>query len=229
MKSVIKDILGLFYPQICLTCAKVLTKYEEILCFSCRTDLPVTNFSKLNENEIEKIFYGRIPVEAATSLLHYSKKGSVQKLIHQLKYKKQQHIGILLGEMLGDEMQLYNRFNTVDCIIPVPLHPKKLKSRGYNQVTLFGQTLSQKLNVPYYSDILKGKVSQKTQTHKSRFDRLKHLEDNFELVNKELLENMHILLIDDVVTTGATLEACCIQLSQSKNIKISIATMAITD
>ena len=111
----------------------------------------------------------------------------------------------------------------------MPLHPKKLKSRGYNQVTLFGQTLSQKLNVPYYSDILKGKVSQKTQTHKSRFDRLKHLEDNFELVNKELLENMHILLIDDVVTTGATLEACCIQLSQSKNIKISIATMAITD
>jgi len=210
-------------------CAKILIKYEEILCFSCRTELPVTNFSEFKENEVERIFYGRIPVEAGTSLLHYSKKGVVQKLIHQLKYKNQQQIGTFLGELLGDEMILYNRFETVDCIIPVPLHPKKLKSRGYNQVTLFGQTLSRKLNIPYYADILKGKVSLKTQTHKSRIDRLKHLEDNFELTNKELLENRHVLLIDDVVTTGATLEACCIQLNRTKNIKISIATMSITD
>lgn len=229
MKSVTNDLLGLFYPKICLTCAKVLIKYEEILCFSCRTELPLTNFSEFKENEVERTFYGRIQVEAGTSLLHYSKKGIVQKLIHQLKYKKQQQIGAFLAELLGDEMMQYSRFNTVDCIIPVPLHPKKLKSRGYNQVTLFGQILSQKLNIPYFDDILKGKVSLKTQTHKSRFDRLKHLEDNFELTNKELLKNRHILLIDDVVTTGATLEACCIQLNQVKNIKISIATMAITD
>ncbi len=229
MKSEINDLLGLFYPKNCSTCAKVLTKYEEILCFSCKLDLPYTKFSKLKDNEMEKIFYGRVEVESATSLLHFSKKGNVQKLIHDLKYKNQQKIGILLGELLGEEILLSKRFDTVDCIIPVPLHPSKLKIRGYNQVTKFGQTLSQKLTVPYYEDLLTGKVMVKTQTHKNRFDRLNDLENNFELSNKEFLENKHVLLIDDVVTTGATLEACCMQLSQSNNIKISIATMAITD
>jgi len=111
----------------------------------------------------------------------------------------------------------------------VPLHPSKLKIRGYNQVTMFGQSLSDKLTIPYYEDILIGRAKAKTQTHKNRFDRLKNLENNFKLTNKGLLENKHVLLIDDVVTTGATLEACCLQLRQIKNIKISIATMAITD
>ena len=229
MKSEINDLLGLFYPKNCSTCAKVLMKYEEILCFSCKLDLPYTKFAKLEDTETEKIFYGRVQVESATSLLHYSKKGNVQKLIHHLKYKNQQKIGILLGELLGEEILLSNRFDTVDCIIPVPLHPSKLKIRGYNQVTKFGQTLSQKLTVPYYEDLLIGKAMVKTQTHKNRFDRLNDLEKNFELSNKGFLENKHVLLIDDVVTTGATLEACIMQLAQSKNIKISIATMAITD
>jgi len=229
MKSMIKDLLGLFYPKICLTCAKVLSKYEEILCFSCKSGLPLTNFSNFSNNETEKIFSGRVQVDSATSLLHYSKKGNVQKLIHQLKYKNQQNIGLLLGELLGDEILLSNRFATVDCIIPVPLHPSKLKIRGYNQVTKFGRSLSHKLNVPFYEDILKVRAFVKTQTHKNRFDRQKSLEKNFELANEQILKNKHVLLIDDVVTTGATLEACCIQLSRSKNIKISIATMAITD
>lgn len=229
MKSELNNLLGLFYPKNCLTCAKVLTKYEEILCFSCKIDLPLTKFSKLKDNETEKIFYGRVPVVSATSLLHFSKKGNVQKLIHHLKYKNQQNIGILLGELLGEEILLSKRFDAVDCIIPVPLHPSKLKIRGYNQVTKFGQSLSQKLTVPYYEDVLIGKALVKTQTHKNRFDRLNDLEKNFELSNLEFLENKHVLLVDDIVTTGATIEACCIQLGLTKNIKISIATMAITD
>lgn len=229
MKSVISDLLGLFYPKICSTCAKILSKYEEILCFSCISDLPLTKFSNFSNNEAEKIFSGRVQVDAATSLLHYSKKGNVQKLIHQLKYKNQQNIGLLLGDLLGDEILLSNRFDAVDCIIPVPLHPSKLKIRGYNQVTKFGRSLSHKLDVPFYEDILKVRALVKTQTHKNRFDRQKDLEKNFELSNNQILENKHVLLIDDVVTTGATLEACCIQLSRSKNVKISIATMAITD
>jgi competence protein ComFC len=229
MKSKINNLLGLFYPKNCLTCAKVLTKYEEILCFSCKIDLPLTKFSNIKDNETEKIFYGRVPIESATSLLHFSKKGNVQKLIHHLKYKNQQKIGILLGELMGEEILLSNRFDTVDCVIPVPLHPSKLKIRGYNQVTKFGQTLAQKLAVPYHEDLLIVKEFVKTQTRKNRFDRLNNLEKHFELANKGFPENKHILLIDDIVTTGATLEACCIQLGQTKNIKISIATMAITD
>ena len=229
MKSELENLLGIFYPKTCSTCAKVLTKYEEILCFSCKLNLPLTKFSEFDNNETEKIFFGRVRIEAATSLLHYNKKGNVQRLIHQLKYKKQQQIGVLFGELLGDELLLSDRFETIDCIIPVPLHPAKLKIRGYNQVNMFGQTLSRKLEIPFYVDILKGKALNKTQTDKNRFDRLNNLEENFELTNKKFLENKHILLIDDVVTTGATLEACCIQLSRTKNIKISIATMAITD
>ena len=229
MNAPLENILGLFYPKICPTCAKVLTKYEEILCFSCKVDLPLTNFSEFKNNETEKIFFGRVKVEAATSLLHYNKKGNVQKLIHQLKYKKQQQIGVLLGELLGEEILISKRFDTIDCIIPVPLHPTKLKSRGYNQVTMFGQSLSHILNIPYYDNILKGRNLQGSQTIKNRSDRLNNFEENFELVNKKFLVRKHVLLIDDVITTGATLEACCIQLNQAKNINISIATMAITD
>ena len=229
MQSVLNNLIGLFYPKICPTCAKVLTNYEEILCFACRIDLPLTKFSKFDNNKTEKIFFGRVEVEAATSLLHYNKKGNVQKLIHNLKYKKQQKIGILLGKLLGDEILSSNRFDNLDCIIPVPLHPKKLKIRGYNQVTKFGETLSDKLTIPFHENILRGRAMSKTQTHKNRFDRLKNLENNFELTNTEFLKNKHVLLIDDVVTTGATLEACCIQLRKIKNLKISIATMAITD
>jgi len=229
MSTLIQNLIGLFYPKNCIICAKVLTKYEEILCFSCRSDLPLTKFSKFANNETEKIFFGRVALEAGTSLLHYSKNSNVQKLIHQLKYKNRQKIGLLLGELLADEILSNHRFDTVDCIIPVPLHPSKLKVRGYNQVTKFGQSLSKKLALPYYEDILIGRAKAKTQTHKNRFDRLKNLEKNFELSNEEILKNKHVLLIDDVVTTGATIEACCIQLNQVKNIKISIATMAITD
>lgn len=229
MQLVIENLIDLFYPKNCLTCAKVLLKYEEILCFSCKSALPLTNFSNFDYNETEKIFFGRVAIEAATSLLHYNKKSNVQKLIHALKYRNQQKIGTLLGEMLGDELLTSNRFDSIDCLVPVPLRPSKLKIRGYNQVTKFGQALSDKLNIPYYEDILKGKAIDKTQTNKSRVDRLKNMEMNFELSDKTFLENKHVLLIDDVITTGATLEACCMQLKKTKNIDISIATMAITD
>jgi len=229
MQLAIENLIDLFYPKNCLTCAKVLLKYEEILCFSCKSDLPLTNFSKFDYNGTEKVFFGRVQIEAAASLLYYNKKSNVQKLIHALKYRNQQKIGTLLGEMLGDELLSSNRFDSIDCLIPVPIPPSKLKIRGYNQVTMFGQALSDKMNIPYYEDILRGKAIDKTQTNKSRVDRLKNIEMNFELSDKTLLGNKHVLLIDDIITTGATLEACCIQLKKIKNIKISIATMAITD
>ena len=229
MNSSLKNLFGLFYPKKCLACAKVLIKYEEILCFSCKIDLPLTNFTSIGENETEKIFYGRIPLESATSLLHFSKRGKVQKLIHNLKYKNQQELGNFFGELLGDELLLSGRFNSIDCIIPVPLHKKKIKKRGYNQVTTFGNRLSQKLSIPYYENILVKNVMIKTQTFKTRSDRSKNIKNLFELNDIELLQGKHILLIDDVVTTGATLEACWLVLNQTKKIKISIATMAITD
>ena len=224
----LNDIFNLFYPERCSICENQLVKGEKTICVSCISELPVTNFCNLKNNNVETSFYGRILVEEATSLFYFHKEGKVQKLIHQLKYKGDQQIGTVLGDWLGENMLESNRFKDIDCIIAVPLHPKKLKKRGFNQLTKFGQILSDKLQVPMIEDVLvKVSVSQ-TQTKKNRFDRSINVDEKFELSDNRILANKHILLIDDIITTGATLEACSIALLHSKNIKISIATMAYT-
>jgi len=224
----LNDIFNLFYPERCSICENQLVKGEKTICVSCISELPVTNFCNLKNNSVETSFYGRILVEEATSLFYFHKEGKVQKLIHQLKYKGDQQIGTVLGDWLGENMLESDRFKDIDCIIAVPLHPKKLKKRGYNQLTKFGQILSDKLQIPMIEAVLvKVSVSQ-TQTKKSRFDRSINVDEKFELSDNRILANKHILLIDDIITTGATLEACSIALLHSENIKISIATMAYT-
>jgi ComF family protein len=191
-------------------------------------DLPITNFTANKANEVEISFYGRVPVLSATSLLFYNRRGNVQKLIHQLKYKNQQQIGSFLGNWLGEEMFLSGRFKAIDFIVPVPLHPRKIKKRGYNQVTTFGASLSEKLMVPYVENKLISVSKSNTQTLKSRLERSVNVEEKFQLADHDFFKNKHVLLIDDVITTGATLEACCIALMRSDNVTISIATMAFT-
>ncbi|MBL4939263.1 MAG: ComF family protein, partial [Lutibacter sp.] len=165
----LKDIFNLFFPEVCLCCHEHLVNNETIICLVCRHDLPLTNFSFEKDNLVEKSFYGRIPIENATALFYFSKKGKVQQLIHELKYNKQQQVGTLAGNWLGSEMAESNRFERMDCIIPVPLHQKKLKSRGYNQVTTFGKSLAKILNITYDETILVKISSTKTQTKKLRF------------------------------------------------------------
>lgn len=226
--KILKDIFTIFFPEVCLSCNEYLATNESVICLNCRHDLPLTNFSFEENNLIEKSFYGRIPLENATSLFYFFKKGNVQRLIHELKYNKQQQVGTFIGNWLGEQLVESNRFSTIDCIIPVPLHPKKLKKRGYNQVTTFGESLAKKLAIPFYSTILIRVSSTNTQTKKLRFDRWKNVQELFHVQNNFTLENKHILLIDDVITTGATLEACYDALNKTKNLKISIACMAYT-
>ncbi|WP_111707356.1 ComF family protein [Lutibacter citreus] len=226
--KILSDLLYLFYPEICLCCKNQLTTNEKYVCIECRHDLPVTNFTNENNNLIEKIFYGREEVIDGTSLFYFLKKGKIQHLIHELKYNKQQQVGEFIGNWLADEIIESDRFKSIDCIIPVPLHKKKFRSRGYNQVTTFGKCLSLKLNIPFYENILIKTSATKTQTKKNRFSRWKNAEHLFTLKNAELLEAKHILLIDDIITTGATLESCAKTLKGAKNIKLSIATMAYT-
>ena len=225
---IIKEIFNVFYPEICVCCKNQLTTNEKTICITCRHDLPVTNFTDEKDNLVEKTFYGRVPVLEATSLFYFLKKGKVQQLIHELKYNNQQQIGTFIGDWLSEKILNSNRFKTIDCIIPVPLHKKKQQQRGYNQLTTFGQSLCQKLNIPFYEHVLTKTTSTKTQTKKLRFDRWKNAEHQFKIQNIELIENKHILIIDDIITTGATLEACILSLKNVKNSTISIATMAYT-
>ena len=227
--DLLKDIFHLFYPKICVCCDEQLVKNEIEICLKCRFELPVTNFTNEINNKVEQIFYGRFTLEFATALLFYRTKGISQKLIYQLKYKGRQDIGNLLGKWLGSELLDCNRLKSIDYIVPVPLHPKKFKARGYNQLTTFGTSISEILEVPYIDNVLIKKSVTKTQTLMHRFERWKNVNEIFYLNDRDIFMNKHVLLIDDVITTGATLEACALKLSETKSIKISIATMAYTE
>ncbi|TVZ55963.1 ComF family protein [Lutibacter sp. Hel_I_33_5] len=225
----LKDIFYLFFPKICTTCSESLLQSEKIICTACRHDLPIIDFKNYQHNKVSQIFYGRIPVEKAISFFYFRKKGKIKTLIHHLKYKGNQEIGSLIGNWFGVLLKESNQFNDVDYIIPVPLHENKLKKRGYNQLATFGKSLESKLNIPYKKDILIKVSSTKTQTYKSRLERFNDAKTKFKLTDIHFFENKHVLLIDDVITTGATLEACCLELLKTKNIKISIATIAFTE
>lgn len=222
------DLLDILFPRLCNFCETSLLAGENVLCTRCLHDLPVTPDHLETNNEIEKIFYGRIPVENATSLLVFEKKGMVQKLIHNLKYKGHQEIGTYLGSWLGSELKEEKRYREITAVIPVPLHKIKLKKRGFNQVEKFGKEIAAALQVPYIDHILLKRSSSSTQTLKKRFARWGSIGETFVLENPGILENAHVLLVDDLVTTGATLEACAEKLLKIPGIKISIATMAAT-
>jgi len=224
-----KDIYHLFFPKICLCCKAQLLKKENTVCLKCRFELPITNFTEEKENKVEQTFFGRIPVEFATALLFYKTKGISQQLIYQLKYYGHQEVGVFLGDWLGAELKKSKRFVSVDYIVPVPLHTKRLKTRGYNQLTTFGLSLSKVIEAQYIENVLIRKSLTETQTLKQRFDRWKNVQETFHLTDESFFDNKHVLLIDDVITTGATLEACALQLLKSNNVKVSIATMAYTE
>jgi len=223
------DIKNIFYPNICLGCEAVLTINENILCTTCLFDLPLTNYLTTNDTSVEKIFFGRIKIEKATALLFYHKKGITQKIIHNLKYRGHEEIGVYLGNWLGKEIKQNKHFNTIDYIIPVPLHKKRLKSRGYNQVTKFGERLAFYLEKPFIENVLVRQSASLTQTKKSRVDRWKNVKELFFLNDETIFENKHVLIIDDIITTGATIESCANELFKTKNIKISVVVMAVTE
>ncbi|MCH3883717.1 ComF family protein [Tenacibaculum aquimarinum] len=227
--QLLKDFFQLFYPNLCTTCNNKLLKGETVICAVCRHDLPIINHTDYKNNRVAQTFFGRIPIEKATSFLYFRKVGKTRELIHSLKYKGNQEIGAFLGSWFGEILNESNQFSDVDYIIPVPLHKKRLQERGYNQLTKFGEVLSEILKIPYNNNVLIRISSTKTQTYKERFERFSNSQTNFTLTDFTKFKNKHILLIDDVITTGATLESCCNELLKTENIKISIVTMAFTE
>jgi ComF family protein len=180
-------------------------------------------------NIVAQQFWGKINLEAAYSLYYFSKGGKIQSLMHQFKYRGMKQIGNLLGNIAGSQLIKNEQFNSIDLIIPVPLHKKRLGQRGYNQSACFAEGLAEILNAPVEEDNLVRATVTETQTHKSRFARFENMQEVFTVQNPEKLKNKHILLVDDVITTGATLEACGVQLLKIEGVKLSIATIAYAE
>ncbi len=222
-----KSLINLFFPKVCYACSNYLSDNEDTICINCRHDLPITDFHFNNDDSVKKVLRGRANIAHGTALFRFEKKGPVQRLIHGLKYKGYEHIGELLGDWLGGELSEIEAYKAIDMVIPVPMHPKKLKKRGYNQVAKFGQQIAKALNAEYVDDVLVKISNTKSQTTKGRLARWNNANEIFAVKNILKIENKHVLLVDDIITTGATLEACASALSQAKIIKISIATMAI--
>ncbi len=228
LKHIWADFWYLFYPEICDACGKSLKFQEHILCTSCLVKIPRTNYHLDKESELAQVFWGRIPVENIAALMHFVKGSPYRKLIHKLKYKKRPDIGIFLGKELGAELYQSNVFSDVDIIVPVPLHKNRQKTRGYNQAEQIGIGLSESMKIPQNVTNLYRAISTNTQTKKGRFERWENVSSVFQIHDENLFKNKHILLVDDVITTGATIEACAQRLLQIEGVKISIASLGFT-
>ena len=219
------DFQNLFFPELCLACRKKSVD-KTIICTSCELKLPETNSHLQKENLVAERFWGRIPIEYAAAMYFFSKNTVSQELIYQLKYASKPQVGVVLGEYYG--MQLKNSmFNEIDCIIPIPLHPAREYKRGYNQSSKIAQGLSTSMNKPWYNDAVIRSINTTTQTKKSKSDRFENVKNAFEVSKPDLLKGKHILLIDDVITTGATLEAGALKILEIENVKISIVALGV--
>lgn len=225
--NIIHDFLSLVFPQVCPACGNNLYIQENSICTKCLYELPRTNFHLDSDNEIARLFWGRVKLEAATSYYYYYKGSKFKNIIHQLKYNGQKHVGYYLGRLFGEDLKSTS-FRDIDIIHPVPLHYRKLKIRGYNQSECIARGISESINRPVITDILYRVNAAETQTIKSRYDRWENIEGVFKAKNISRAENRHILLVDDVVTTGSTLEACASEILKINNTKVSIAALAFT-
>ncbi len=222
------DFMHLFFPHVCIGCGTDILNNDDELCAQCINQLPETGFLSTPGNLVEKKFYGRLKIENGGSAFYFNKGSVIRKTILELKYKSNQQAGIFLGKLLGHRIAASQRFNDVDAIIPLPLNDKKLYMRGYNQSAMIATGIVSVWRKPIINDAVTRYIFTETQTRKDRIARWQTMEKVFVVNNPLHLQNKHILLVDDVVTTGATLEACGNALLQIPGLRISVATVACT-
>ncbi len=226
LKQIFADTLHLFFPHTCTGCGSDLLNKTNLLCIRCISKLPHTHFATFENNPIEKIFRGRLALRAAHSEFYFEKHELIQHLIHRLKYANDIDIGIYLGEITGNALLKSDRFTTVDYIVPLPLNKNKEKKRGYNQAEIICTGIHTATNIPVLkNNIIKLRATE-SQTRKHRGERWNNVEGSFVVTDPNALEGKHILLVDDVITTGATLEACAKAILQVRDSSLSIATLA---
>jgi ComF family protein len=224
-EGILKGLSHLFYPRLCEGCRKPLVDAEEIVCLGCETHLSLTNYHDIAANETALRLYGRVPFKYATSLVWFTSEGLVQHLVHGLKYKGRTQTGIYLGRKLGKAIKAAGW--AIDAVVPVPLHRKKEHKRGYNQSALIAEGVAEVMQIPVVHHAVSRIRDTETQTEKTRAERIDNVAMAFAIRKPELLKGKHILLVDDVLTTGATIESCSLEILTVPNVTVSIATIGI--
>jgi ComF family protein len=221
------DFMGLLFPRLCLACSQPITFDETYICLDCQATLPETDFHLSKKNPFTERFDGRLSIETAAALFFFTKNSKTQHLIHQIKYDDKREVAFELGRYLGQKLAKQPHFQGIDYIIPVPMHPKKRVLRGFNQAEVFADGLSETMHTPLELSVLKKIKMTETQTKLSRLERMNNTDDVFHVTTASLLSNKNILIVDDVMTSGATLESCANALLEANSsVKINFATIA---
>jgi ComF family protein len=222
------DFISLLFPRLCYGCGNHLMRNEALICTECYILIPRTNYHLKPDNPVAQLFWGRCLIEKAAAFSFYTKDSRIRKLIHQLKYKGIKEIGSELGRIYANSLKSSGFLEEIDLIIPVPLHPSKKRQRGFNQSDFISRGISETTGIPMDSDLLVRKIVSKTQTRKSRYDRWTNVQDIFRVTDQGRLKDMHILLVDDVITTGSTIEACANEILKAEDVKVSVLALAFS-
>jgi len=225
LKEIKESLLHLAFPHVCAGCGNDILDTDNLLCLDCISGLPQTGFQQYDDNPVEKAFWGRIPVAHATAQYYFTKDSLMQQLMHQFKYRGNRELGLYLGRLMGADLLQLQKFSNIEALVPLPLFAAKEKQRGYNQAAVLCYGIAEEMNIPVVKDAVARAQYTESQTKKTRVERWQNIEGRFELVNASAISGRHILLVDDVITTGATLEACGRALLQAQNVQLSIAAL----
>jgi ComF family protein len=228
MGAIKEALLHLAFPHVCAGCGSDVLDSEHPLCLRCLHTLPQTHFEQFEANPVEKIFWGRMPLLAASATYYFTKDALIQHLMHQFKYRGNKALGLYLGLQVGDSLLQSGRFAGIDALVPLPLFAAKERQRGFNQATVLCNGIAAVLQKPVLQKSVIRTTHTQSQTRKSRVERWQNMEDRFEVRDEKSLAGKHLLLVDDVVTTGATLEACGRALLSVTDVQLSVATLCIT-
>ncbi|MDZ4794469.1 MAG: ComF family protein [Bacteroidota bacterium] len=226
LKEIGDSLLHLFFPHVCAGCGSDSLNEKTVLCMRCMAAMPETNFEQHANNPVEKMFWGRLPLIVATAQFYFTKESLLQQLLHQLKYKGNRDLGLQLGRIMGEQIQQSGRFE-VDALVPLPLFPVKEKKRGYNQAMVLCEGMAQQMKIPVMDKVVTRPQHTETQTKKGRIERWENIEGKFVLSDPAAITNKHLLLVDDVVTTGATFEACGTELLKGSAVRLSLASLCV--
>lgn len=224
----LRAFVQLFFPRHCVVCGDVLREGEEALCMHCNIGLPRTNYHLRPDNPVERMFWGKFPLERATAYFFYRRGSGYRGLLHRLKYEGRKDLGLIMGRFMGADLSAAGFFRGIDVLVPVPLHPRKLRERGYNQSEYIARGLAEVTGLPVDVHAVVRSQYTESQTHKSAYDRWAAMDGVFRLLLPESFENKHVLLIDDVLTTGATLTACADVFTRVPGVRVSVLTLSVT-